>query len=220
MRRRALLSKFIALFATCCFAISAHSYGDSEPEAALPRSAGELAKQVLESGSYQTEFPAYAADSDSTSVDLPLWLAQALEIFFWTVLAGIGLLALAWVVWQLLDLRLVRGAHGRPAATAAITLSRRPLEDAEGLARAHRYDEAVHVLLLRSIEELRAGGAFNPKSSLTSREILAAAPLAAAQRDLFALLVSKVEISLFGRTPLGQSDYELCAAGFRELSGQ
>ncbi|MFN0060440.1 MAG: hypothetical protein ACKVX7_18440 [Planctomycetota bacterium] len=216
-RRRILLALVAGIAVTGSLTTLSFGADESAPSAAKPRSAGDLAREILETGEYQTELPDRKIELNDDG-QMPLWLAEALVVVFWVVLIGIGVLALVALAWQLFDVSaLRRKTRAAPISQSPMTLSRRPLEDAEAIAREGRFDEAVHVLLLRSIEELRTGGVYRPSVSLTSREILAGAPLSATQQNMLGLLVDKVEISLFGQIALSQRDYDECAARFREI---
>jgi hypothetical protein len=84
------------------------------------------------------------------------------------------------------------------------------LSEAERLARQGRYADAIHALLLSAIEKIRAGKPV--ASSLTSREVLAAAELSAGGRSAFRRLVRSVEITRFGGRPADAAEYEACVA--------
>ncbi len=76
-----------------------------------------------------------------------------------------------------------RRASGRVAAVPAAgrrteVLEAAPVGDAEGLAAAGRFDEAVHALLLRAVKDLRVDGRPVPPT-WTSRETWAGATLSA-----------------------------------------
>jgi len=92
------------------------------------------------------------------------------------------------------------------------------LEDADGLAAAGRFEEAIHLLLFRSIDDLRARRPGAVKPALTSRDIASLETLPAAPRDAFARLARAVELTFFGGRPAGadafaaaRQDYEAFA---------
>lgn len=88
-------------------------------------------------------------------------------------------------------------ADWRPDEGAARAL----LEDADRLAADGRYDEAIHILLFRSIDDLvsRRPGAVRP--ALTSRDIAGLEVLPADARTAFARLAQAVERAFFGGRP-------------------
>jgi hypothetical protein len=91
-----------------------------------------------------------------------------------------------------------------------------PLDEAERLAMEGRFAEAIHLLLLRTIEELaRADG--RPAEHLTSREILAQIRLRAGARDALAELVGVVELTWFGDDVPGDPEWRRCKAAFEHF---
>ncbi|UZK70524.1 hypothetical protein OKW76_05635 [Sphingomonas sp. S1-29] len=138
----------------------------------------------------------------------PVW-----EVIFWgmlAVLAAILVISLfpparAWVLERLRRRPAPVAEEGwRPEAGAARAL----LAEAEALAGAARYDEAVRLLLHRSIEDIERwrGGVVRP--SLTSRDIAAVDALPGNARAVFARIVALVERGLFARRPLGAADWQ------------
>ncbi|MBU1378494.1 MAG: hypothetical protein KKE02_21230 [Alphaproteobacteria bacterium] len=102
----------------------------------------------------------------------------------------------------------------RPEAETARAL----LEDADGLAAAGRFEEAIHLLLFRSIDDLRGRRPGAVKPALTSRDIAGLETLPAAPRDAFARLARAVELTFFGGRPAdaeafgaARKDYEAFA---------
>lgn len=92
------------------------------------------------------------------------------------------------------------------------------LEDADSLAEVGRFEEAIHLLLFRSIDDLagRRPGAVKP--ALTSRDIAGLEVLPGEPRAAFARLAQAVERSFFGGQPAGaeafgaaRRDYETFA---------
>lgn len=94
-----------------------------------------------------------------------------------------------------------------------------PPGDAEALAAAGRFDEAVHALLLRAVQGLRVDGRPVPPT-WTSRETWAGATLAAPDQGAFGVLVDAVERSLFGGRPLGPGDWRSAREAFARLDAR
>jgi hypothetical protein len=94
----------------------------------------------------------------------------------------------------------------------------RPLGDAEQLAGQGLFGEAIHTLLLRTLEELKARHPQPIPSSYTSREILAQVSLGTQARDALAGLITSVEVSHFGGQEPGPTDYQSCLARFRTFA--
>lgn len=92
-------------------------------------------------------------------------------------------------------------------------------DDAEELARRGLFAEAMHMLLLRSVAELRKRLEVTIADSLTSREILQRLALPEVGRRALADLISRVELVHFGKRAAGRDDYGACRASFDALIG-
>jgi hypothetical protein len=90
--------------------------------------------------------------------------------------------------------------------------------EADELARAGSFAEAMHVLLLRSVSEMRTRFASPIAVSLTSREILGRLNMSPEERGVFASIVGDVEISLFGAHNPGEDEYLECRRNFDSLT--
>lgn len=90
-------------------------------------------------------------------------------------------------------------------------------DSADDLAQAGEYTQAMHVLLLQSVTELRRRLAVSIASSLTSREILARTKLNPQARAAFADIIGRVEISYFGFHQPALEDYLACRSSFEHL---
>jgi hypothetical protein len=102
----------------------------------------------------------------------------------------------------------------RPEPGAARAL----LEDADGLAAAGRFEEAIHLLLFRSIDDLRDRRPGAVKPALTSRDIAELSVLPAAPREAFARLARSVELSFFGGRPAGQGEFGAARADYEAFA--
>lgn len=149
----------------------------------------------------------------------PAWLEALVDFIrsygavirplFYAVLIGLGLWLL-WLIgkevyrrWQERDIPVAADDAWRPHAAAA----RRLLEEADALAGQGRFDEAAHLLLHRSIEDIDTHRPDFLRPALTSREIARAERLPAPARDAFATIAALVERSLFARLPLSASGW-------------
>jgi hypothetical protein len=90
--------------------------------------------------------------------------------------------------------------------------------EADELARAGSFAEAMHVLLLRSVSEMRTRFASPIAVSLTSREILGRLEMSPEEREVFASIVGGVEISLFGAHNPREDEYLECRRNFDALT--
>ncbi|HHL43546.1 MAG TPA: DUF4129 domain-containing protein [Hellea balneolensis] len=92
------------------------------------------------------------------------------------------------------------------------------LEDADKLAALGRYDEAVHTLLFRSIQDIADKRPGVISRSLTSREISGLRILTPKAREGFSYIGTLVERSFFGDTRLGASDYERSKDAYKNFA--
>ncbi len=169
----------------------------------------ERAREILGDGAYQTALPADVAES---SFNLPLGpLEVLLRVLFWASLAILAGLAAGWLARRLAPHpRDVEVSDEAGAAAAAI-----PIASAEAFARQGRFAEAIHALLLDTLEALSRAARLAP--SLTSREIVERVPLGERARGALEGLVFAVEISRFGGAAANEADYRACVARFEEF---
>lgn len=90
-----------------------------------------------------------------------------------------------------------------------------PIDEAERLAAAGRYGEAIHLILLRFLADMRHMTSVVLADSSTSREILRSPSVPAALRDGLATLVGAVELCHFGGHEADQKLFDHCAAAYR-----
>jgi hypothetical protein len=89
---------------------------------------------------------------------------------------------------------------------------------ADELAADGRYVEAMHVLLLQGLADIRQGLDQEFADSLTSREILRSIHLPEAGRASLRDIVNRVEWTYFGKHPAALADYVACRASFNTLA--
>ena len=90
--------------------------------------------------------------------------------------------------------------------------------EADELARQGNFAEAMHILLLRSLDELRRHLGVSIAVSLTSREILRHINLPPEGQPVLADIINRVEISYFGAHCPGADDYGSCRGSFDSLT--
>lgn len=100
---------------------------------------------------------------------------------------------------------------GQPASGMA-------LGAADELAAQGRYVEAMHVLLLQALAEIRVRLNEQFADSLTSREILRSKHLPDEFRHPLRDVVNRVEWTYFGKHPAEQNDYLACRSSFAALA--
>jgi len=116
--------------------------------------------------------------------------------------------------------RLTRGGDcGEGAAVSAASRMEMAQVEADDLARQGNFAEAMHVLLLRSVGEMRGRLPSSISASMTSREILRRVELSSEGRAVFADIVSRVEVSYFGTHLPGAVEYTSCRESFDTLTG-
>ena len=91
------------------------------------------------------------------------------------------------------------------------------LEEADRLAREGRYEEAVRVLLHRSINDIEDAFPALVAPSLTAREIGGLEQLSARGREVFARIARAVEKSLFGGRSLDAGEFAECRRVYVEF---
>jgi len=94
----------------------------------------------------------------------------------------------------------------RPAPEQARAL----LEEADRLAAEGAYEEAAHLILLRSIQDIHSRRPRAVAIHLTSRDIAQLEAMPPPARTLFSGIAEAVEISLFGGRPLDREGYARC----------
>jgi hypothetical protein len=174
-----------------------------------PERIRERAGEILGGGDYQRELPKPIAPFPFSLPDLGL-LGKLLAALGAAALLVLAILGLTWLARRLRgldrDLPLDDGA-ARPCAVAEIRIA-----SAEALAAERRYGEAIHALLLETLQALSRAARLPP--SFTSREIVARVPLGPDARDALAGLVAAVEISWFGGAVPGEPEYRGCLDRF------
>jgi hypothetical protein len=176
----------------------------------------------------QLDFPRYDfPEAPGWLVRLEQWfdkLGPVLNLLFW-VAAGLALVATLFYLGRMLlrlrfperlkvqDMRTAM-AEWRPTPVQARAL----LADADALARDGKYGEAVHLLLLRSIEDLER---FRPRvvrRSYTAREIEQLDVMPLTVRTAFAGIMEVVERSLFGGYEVALDDYARCRSEYERFA--
>ena len=199
-----------------------------------PARVAEAHRAILADKSIQFDLPMRQAEPR----ELPDWLkalAQAVDRFVRWVGDGwgvIGWIAIAVVVavllfalvpglrnWLLAMLRRGRSdAAEEPQWAPTEHQARALLEEADALAAAARYDEAVHLILFRSIDDIAAWRGELVRPSFTSRDIAKAEGLQGEARGVFARIVAAVERSWFGGRALGPGDWEAARADYARFA--
>lgn len=131
----------------------------------------------------------------------------------------LGLLALVWVILApyIADWR-ERRAGAQPDWVPDRAQARALLEEADRLAAEGRFDEAAHLLLYRSIEDIAARRPELLRPSTTAREIGAFDALSQRARQAFGVIAGHVEASFFARRPLDRSAWDSSREAYRAFA--
>jgi hypothetical protein len=92
------------------------------------------------------------------------------------------------------------------------------LEEADALAAKGRFAEAIHHLLLRSIEDIARRRPKLVRPALTSRELSASDGIPSAARELFTAIARMVERSLFGGREVGKADWDNARTAYADFA--
>ncbi|HIC79393.1 MAG TPA: DUF4129 domain-containing protein [Kiloniellaceae bacterium] len=211
------------LFGTPLFGTSAAAQTLQEPQAVE-----DTRDRVLSAGRYQTERPTPPeVEPARTPMKIPGWLIEAI---LWIVAAIVAVMLAVFLYNALQNrsgLRLNRDRRNEETLTVETPVSARQrvidsrtLEEADKLAAAGRFAEAIHLLLLVAMDRLRRELGARVPPALTSREVLRLAPVPASAAAPLERMVSLSEIKHFGGRDASAPDYDLCRADFLSFSGQ
>lgn len=101
-------------------------------------------------------------------------------------------------------------APWRPTREAVVAL----LGDIDALAAKGEYDEAVHLLLARSVADINAFRPNMVRKHYSARDISSHPLLPEAARPAFIEIVRWVEISYFAGIPAGKAGFDACRAAY------
>jgi len=97
-------------------------------------------------------------------------------------------------------------------------VARRWLEEADALAGKGQFEEAVHLLLYRSIEDIERRRPDLLRPSNTSREIERFESLPDRARNMFAVIAGHVECGVFAATPIGEDDWKASRKAYGDFA--
>ena len=184
----------------------------------------ERARTILARSVYQKEMtkrdPEWELPPGSEALESSRGMGPLGQLLLYV---GLGLMAGFVLVW------LVAYSRGRGEEKAGASSSSavpdeggsivpHSLQEAEALAHAGRFGEAVHLLLLLAVGHLSARRkGFTPRD-LTSRELLKALPKNEEERGAFRRLVAAAELYLFGGRPVSEASYRACLETYMGLT--
>ena len=200
----------------------------------------QSARDVLGAAGYQTHLPGYDEPASSPTTTTPpiaperrrvlgpslretsasSSLAPFANLLLW-LFGGAGVLVLALAIAQSVvrwRIRRVPSADAPlGATTGALADPTRWREHSGELASRGQLAEAIHALLLGTIDELKRRRGLVASPASTSRELVAELSLNRDARQAFSGLVESVEITLFGGRRASRAEYEACVHYFDAL---
>lgn len=193
----------------------------AETEAGLSAKAKESYRQSVRSLDLQTSLP------EKKELKAPALPGPFIPAWVAYICLALALAVVAWVIFAAVRDNMSQASHSRrikrpdshelsPAAIAGRMETAH--SSAEELARLGDFAQAMHVLLLQSVNELRCQLDISIAVSLTSREILAMISLGPKARGAFADIIDRVEVSYFGRHVPDEEDYQACRSDFESLT--
>lgn len=211
---------------------------DEGPEASAPASFEDLHETWLATDNLQLERP---IPEDSPEIDPPnrqsigflRWLADLLNslgpVFRFIFYAGLAFVVgtiLYFILTQFTDIRFTSLRKRPQAPKDDVLVAARPdqavarslLEEADALARNGQFNEAVHLLLFRSIQDIRSRRDGRLPDALTAREIGELQDLPERPRSALKPIVTLVERSFFGGRDLLQDDWKTARASYEEFA--
>lgn len=138
------------------------------------------------------------------------------------VVGGLVAALLLYLLWQMVPRHLRRkpqeADEEAPLWVPARGEAQALLEDADRLAAEGRFDEATHLLLRRSVQQIQSvrPGLLEPSS--TAREISALPALPQAARSAFGVIAQRVERSLFALRSLSAEDWHAARAAYAQFA--
>jgi hypothetical protein len=186
------------------------------PLPAQTQDALKAAEQAIRRLDLQTELP-----REAEPASIPFRPSLPPEIAWLLAAIGIGLL-----LYMFRDMLPALGfaarggwtAEEETAAEASAKAPEKVLAAADDLAGQGRFVDAMHVLLMQGLFDIRQHLDEEFSDSLTSREILRSTKLSERGRHSLRDIVSRVEWTYFGEHPADASDYAACRASFDALS--
>lgn len=170
----------------------------------------------------------------------PDWLTDILEFFSalfrpvgevfgsgWPVVKWVLIAAAAAMVLYILYRLLAPVLALRPQRDVALPewvpeegQARALLEEADALAAQGHYDEAAHLLLIRSVAHISEARPDWVEPSSTARELASLTALPDVARTAFATIAERVERSLFALRPLDRQDWQVARDAYASFALQ
>jgi len=192
-------------------------------------------RQTMAGGSIQTSLPAMPDPPETPDWlksllaalrDFLEWSQPAVKPLLWIAVIALALLLLyhfvpAFARWvdSLPFFRTRKGGtEAEVEGAAEAGAARALLAEADALAAAGRFAEAIHLLLYRSVEDIEGRRPGLVRPAMTSRELAAAHDLPAVARGAFSRIARAVEISLFGGRAIDGDTWQSCRSAYADLT--
>ncbi len=187
-------------------------------------------RSLLRERGVQFDFPDYAPPPPP---QIPSWLealARLLEllgpVLKWVFIGGLVLAAALVLFFIGRELFYARMPKRKPKVTKEAEDDWRPteqaartlLDDADRLAAEGRFDEAVHLLLFRSIEDISARRPRLVRPALTSRDLARAEGLPGEARRAFSAIAAAVERSFSGGRAVDAAGFTECRRAYEAFA--
>ena len=154
------------------------------------------------------------------------FLASYWSVLQWVLLGLLATFVLYWLARSFGPLARMRGDESADGGQAESDPNWQPtqqesvalLADADRLAAEGRFDEATHLLLKRSVNQIAKAQPTWVDPSSTARELAALPALSERASHAFGTIAERVERSLFALRPLDQGDWEAARAAYANFA--
>lgn len=233
--RGLLAAMAISLALTFGLTAAAQAGGGQEPES-IERLVEEHAgndRIQTERPQFQPEPPEPRRQSENDFLkaigEFFAWLFSNFGWLFRILLIGAVVAVIGYILWYMFGGMTLPGFRRKEKAVGpdiSIQDAERPdagqamalLEQADALAAEGRYAEAVHLLLFRSIEDLRTRRSGGVPQSLTAREIQSLDDLTQRTRQALSPIIRLVERSFFGDRPVDADGWKSARASYQDFA--
>jgi hypothetical protein len=190
----------------------------------------DIHRQLLADDTIQFDLPAFKVPEPPEWArpfgEFLDWLAPYMIYLFWgaviiggLIIAFLVFLEVKGIAWRFPWQKAKTGEteaeqEWRPDAVAAQIL----IAEADALAARGEYDEAVHLLLRRSVADIGTRLPDFLRPSLTARDIAADTAVPPRARSLFGQMARIVESGLFARRPVGSQGWNEARAAYERFA--
>lgn len=159
-----------------------------------------------------------------TIADLLRALSPVISAFFWVGVALLLAMLVYFLVTEVMGIQLFKSkskttvAHDFPDWRPDTKEARDLLAAADKLAAQGNFNEAVHLILLRSIEHIDRFRPLAVRPALTAREIGSMSALPDPARPTFVRIAGAVERTLFAGMNIDQSEFSACRQAYADFA--